>query len=171
MNCRPYDPEVDRADLWSLKRPFELELGAGTDTRRPAYEAKLTDGYRDRYLDWVDRCVAESPDCVTVAEADDDLVGYAFLLPESLSLVWDAAILNEIYVDPGYRGTGLADRLLEACLHAARQQSLPMARVVLDVSATNERARSFYRRHGFRPWGELVVRELEPTAGDSRDVG
>lgn len=88
------------------------------------------------------------------------LVGYAFLLPESLSFVWDAAVLNEIYAIPGRRGTGVADALLDAVVEHARTQDLPLDRVVLDVDAENGRAYSFYRRHGFEPWGEMVAREL-----------
>ena len=88
------------------------------------------------------------------------LVGYAFLLPESLSFVWDAAVLNEIYVVPDRRGTGVADALLDAMVEHARAQDLPLDRLVLDVDAENGRAYSFYRRHGFEPWGEMVVTEL-----------
>lgn len=173
MDVRPYDADRDRGGLWRLKRAFELELSSGTDeAKRTAYEAKLTDDYRERYLDWVDRCVGESAECVTVAVADSDrspasstepdggLVGYGFLLPESLAHVWDAAVLNEIFVAPDWRGSGVADRLLAAALRVARSQSLPMDRVVLDVAPSNDRARAFYARHGFEPWGQLVAREL-----------
>ena len=161
MELRSYDPAGDDEALWRLKRAFERELGAGgTDGTAAACEAKLADGYRTRYLGWVDRCVEEAPDCVTVASAGGDLVGYAFLLPPSLAMIWDAAVLNEIYVDPAVRGTGVADDLLGAALALAREQSPPLDRVVLDVAPTNDRARAFYARHGFEPWGELVAREL-----------
>lgn len=161
MDVRPYDADRDRDALWGLKRAFELELGGGADdAKAAAYAEKLTAGYRERYLDWVDRCVAERPECVAVAVAGDDLVGYAFLLPASLAMIWDAAVLNELYVTPDHRGSGLADRLLEAVLAVARDQSLPMDRLALDVAPTNARARAFYERHGFEPWGELVARPL-----------
>lgn len=160
MALRPYDPDRDRGDLWALKRAFERELGAGAAGKRAAYEAKLTEDYRGRYLDWAGRCVDDSPGCVTVAPSDDGLDGYVFVLPENLSLIWDAAVLNEIYVEPSRRGTGVADDLLEAALAVAREQSLPMDRIVLDVSPSNDRAGAFYERHGFEPWGELVARAL-----------
>ena len=187
MHLRPYDPDADRAALWRLKAAFERHLAAGTGgpAKAAAYEGKLTDDYRDRYLDWVDRCVAEQASAVVVAEGDeadapgataadgppdaagdeatgppDDLVGYAFVLPESLAHIWDAGVLNELYVAPAHRGTGVADDLLVAALDAVRRQELPLDRLVLDVDPENARARGFYDRHGFEPWGELVARPL-----------
>jgi len=172
MNVRPYRPSDpnDVADLWALKRDFECGLGSATgdEWKRAAYEGKLTDEYRDRWLGWVDRCVAEAEDCVVVAEADDaegrdrgnGLAGYAFLLPESLAFVWDAAVLNELYVVPDSRGTGVADDLLGSVVETARDQSLPLDRLVLDVDGANDRARAFYDRHGFERWGEMVARDL-----------
>ena len=158
---RPYDAEIDRAALWALKRAFETELGAaGGDEKATAYDAKLTDDYRERWLAWVDRCVAGDPRCVTVAERDDGLVGYVFLLPERLAFVWDAAVVNELYVAPERRGTGVADDLLAAAIDVAREQDLPLDRLLLDVDPNNDRARAFYDRHGFEPWGEIVAREL-----------
>ena len=162
MDVRPYDADRDGAELWALKRAFERGLGTLPDdeARAEAYAEKLTDGYRDRYLAWVRRCVEESPDCVQVADAGAGLVGYAFVLPESLAMIWDAAVLNEIYVDPDHRGTGVADGLLEAVLAVVEGQSLPIDRVALDVSSSNDRARAFYERHGFEPWAELVAKYL-----------
>lgn len=161
MDPRPYDPDRDRTELWTLKQAFELELGGGAAAeKQAAYEAKLTDEYRERYLDWVERCVTESPRCLLVAEADHGLAGYVFLLPASLAFIWDAAVLNEIFVHEAHRGTGLADALLEAVIDEARDQPLPMDRIVLDVAPSNDRAQAFYARHGFEPWGELVARSL-----------
>jgi ribosomal protein S18 acetylase RimI-like enzyme len=169
------DDGTDASGLWRLKRAFELELGAGTggDDKAAAYADKLTPRYRERWLGWVRRCVAEEPGCVVVADAgaggetgdagagtSAGLVGYAFVLPESLAFVWDAAVLNEIYVADDRRGTGVADALVDAATEHARTQDLPLDRLVLDVDPDNDRARAFYRRHGFEPWGEMVATEL-----------
>ena len=157
---RPYRP-ADADALWTLKQAFENGLGAaGDEAKAAAYDAKLDDDYRTRWLAWVDRCVADE-DCLFVGEAADTLVAYLFLLPERLAFVWDAAVVNEVYVAPDHRGTGLADALFERGLAHAHTQDLPLDRVVLDVDRENERARRFYARHGFTKWGELVARELE----------
>ncbi|MEF8906731.1 MAG: GNAT family N-acetyltransferase [Haloarculaceae archaeon] len=166
--------EDDRESLWDLKRGFERALGSGTggDAKQARYEAKLDAEYREGYLEWVERCVAEQPRAVQVAErgggrgGDDDgeddstLAGYVFVLPESLTYIWDAAVVNELFVRDSYRGTGLADDLMEAALVVAREQDTPLERVVLDVDPDNERARAFYDRWGFEPWGEILARSL-----------
>ena len=172
VDIRPYDPGLDTDSLYRCKLAFERGLGESTggDDKAAAYEDKLTDAYRDAWLAWVDRCVDDDPRCVTVAvdngtdadsDADAGVVGYVFVLPERLAFVWDAAVINELYVAPAYRGTGVADELVAAALSLAADQELPLDRVVLDVDPANERARAFYDRHGFEPWGEMVARPIE----------
>ncbi|WP_123624620.1 GNAT family N-acetyltransferase [Halorubrum sp. CSM-61] len=165
-NIRPYDAETDADALYDLKTAFERGLGESTggDGKATAYEGKLTDEYRERWLAWVDRCVADDARCVTVAvgeESNADIVGYVFVLPERLAMVWDAAVINELYVVPEHRGTGVADDLMDAAVALAGDQDLPLDRIVLDVDPANERARAFYDRHGFEGWGEMVARSLD----------
>jgi ribosomal protein S18 acetylase RimI-like enzyme len=154
--------ETDAAALWELKRGFELALATdtGDDAKEATYRDKLDGDYRDSYLAWVDRCVGETDRTVQVAERDGVLVGYVFVLPESLAHIWDAAVLNEIFVTEQFRGTDVADNLLDAALGLARDQNLPLDRIVLDVDPDNERAADFYDRWGFEHWGEMVARPL-----------
>ncbi|WP_128476236.1 GNAT family N-acetyltransferase [Halorussus pelagicus] len=98
----------------------------------------------------------------TAEDADDPaLAGYVFVLPQQLAMIWDAAVLNEIYVRPEFRGTDLADDLMNAAVELAEDQDLPLDRLVLDVDRKNDRAQAFYDRHGFEHWGEMVARKLE----------
>ncbi|WP_284011169.1 GNAT family N-acetyltransferase [Haloarcula pelagica] len=162
---RPYET-TDADTLWELKRAFELELGTATgeEGKAAAYREKLDDDYRASYLQWVDRCVAEAERTVQLAVRDGEVVGYGFVLPESMAHVWDAAVLNELFVAEQARGTGVVDDLLGAAVAVAREQSLPLDRLVLDVDPDNDRARAVYDRWGFEPWGEMVARDL--TAAD-----
>ena len=173
MNVRSYQT-ADAEVLWEMKQAFETGLGeAGGEAKAAAYDEKLTDSYRTRWLGWVDECVAENPRTVLLGELEADgepvVGGYVFLLPESLAFVWDAAVLNEIYVRPRFRGCGLADELVAAATAVAREQSLPIDRLVLDVDRENDRARAFYDRHGFDHWGEMVARPLGDDGTDTDD--
>jgi GNAT superfamily N-acetyltransferase len=159
-DLRPYREPGDRERLWPLKRAFERELGGLDEAKADRYEGKLTADYRERYLAWVERCVAEEPGCLALAVVDGAAVGYVFLLPESLAMIWDAAVLNELYVTPDHRGTGLATALVDRACEHARGQSLPLDRLVLDVDPANERAAGFYDAYGFEPWGEMVALSL-----------
>ncbi|WP_266078082.1 GNAT family N-acetyltransferase [Haladaptatus caseinilyticus] len=161
MEIRPYDAD-DADELWKLKRGFELGLGegTGTDDKADIYAEKLTDEYREEYTDWVERCVRDDERCVTVADDGEELVGYVFVLPARLAFIWDAAVLNEIFVHPDHRGTGVADELMEAAVTLARDQPLPLERLVLDVDRENDRAQALYDRYGFEHWGEMVAKQL-----------
>ncbi|WP_435117185.1 GNAT family N-acetyltransferase [Halolamina sp. C58] len=161
MEIRPYEPD-DAEGLWDCKRAFELGLGSGTggEEKQDKYEGKLDDEYRQQWFEWVERCVDADSRCVTVAVDGGEVVGYVFVLPESHRFIWDAAVLNEIFVDAEYRGTGVADDLMDAAVSLAREQNLPLDRLVLDVDRENDRAGAFYERHGFEHWGEMVAREL-----------
>ena len=162
MEVRRYDQAGDSAALWSLKEHFERELGGlGGDAKADTYDGKLTESYRERYLDWVAWCVEQDPECVSVAEAPgvSELAGYVFVLPEKLSMIWDAGVVNELYVREAHRGTGLADDLLDAAYACFDAQALPPDRIALDVDPDNGPANGVYRRHGFEPWGKLLMRE------------
>lgn len=163
---RPYR-STDARDLWTLKQGFETTLGDGSesDAKAAAYREKLDETYRREYLDWVDRCRMEEDRAVQVVdvagsgEEDTQLAGYVFVLPASFAYIWDAAVLNEIYVRETHRGTDVGDELMAAALDVARAQELPLDRVVLDVDPSNERARRFYERWDFESWGEMLVRD------------
>jgi ribosomal protein S18 acetylase RimI-like enzyme len=177
VRLRPYDPATDADGLYDCKRAFERGLGENTggDEKASAYEGKLTEEYRDRWLAWVERCVDGDERCVTVAVEGGEgargdgptgdageVVGYVFVLPERLTMIWDAAVINELYVAPAHRGTGVADDLMAAAVDVAADQSLPLDRIVFDVDPANERARAFYDRHGFEKWGEMLSRAVDP---------
>lgn len=161
VDVRPYDPGSDREELWTCKAAFERSMGStGDAAKSAAYEDKLTPTYRERYLDWVERCVQANEDCVQVAGIEETIKGYVFVLPERHAMIWDGAVLNEIFVTQSQRGTGVADELMTAGLSVAESQDLPLDRIILDVDERNDRARSFYKRYGFESWGELVARDL-----------
>ncbi len=70
--------------------------------------------------------------------------------------------LVALYVRAAYRGTGLARRLMdEARLWAAAREA---ERMQLYVTTSNEHARAFYRRCGWKPVQEIWRLELPAKA-------
>ncbi|HVG49617.1 MAG TPA: GNAT family N-acetyltransferase [Rubellimicrobium sp.] len=63
------------------------------------------------------------------------------------------AWVGTVYVAPERRGTGDADRLMEAIVAVAREEA--HLQLELYVLSTNARAVRFYERHGFRVTGKL----------------
>ena len=68
------------------------------------------------YADAAPEAVASAPD----EAGGGALLGEAFVLPERLAFLWDAAVRNELFVVPDARGTGVADDLLDAAVALAR---------------------------------------------------
>ena len=95
---------------------------------------------------------------VFVAEVWGGLVGYVLThvgpdaLPSDLvrpgRVDAGSAYLSKCYVDEAWRGSGVADALIERAV--ADAQDLGHAAVVLGTNRGNKEAQAFYKRHGFR---------------------
>jgi ribosomal protein S18 acetylase RimI-like enzyme len=59
-----------------------------------------------------------------------------------------AAEIDEFFVRPAWRGTGVGAALLGECEREMRRAGI--VRVQLQLAVANERARGFYRQHGFQ---------------------
>ncbi len=93
-----------------------------------------------------------------IARVEDRAVGMVNLIlldrmpkPESETGAW--GYLSNMYVQGDYRNRGVGSLLIDALLAYADDQGL--TRVVLNPS---ERSVPLYRRHGFRPAGDLLLR-------------
>jgi ribosomal-protein-alanine N-acetyltransferase len=96
--------------------------------------------------------------------ADPEPTGYALAVADD-----EAGYLAELAVAEGHRGEGQGSALLDALVAELRGRDVPLLRVT--VREIDERARSFYRDHGFERRdrlpdhyedcdGLLLVREL-----------
>ena len=88
---------------------------------------------------------------VRLARVDDDPVGFTTFYPEQGAFKQDHArgIIENLYVTERHRGNGIGTALLEAAVDSLHEGGAD--RIALDVLAANERARAFYRDHGFEP--------------------
>jgi RimJ/RimL family protein N-acetyltransferase len=86
-----------------------------------------------------------------VAEAAGELIGMTALVRHDLPKTRHAGSIFGVYTRADWRGTGVADALLEACVAYARQ--LGMRLVQLGVVTTNAGAIRLYLRCGFTVYG------------------
>lgn len=86
-----------------------------------------------------------------VAEAGGALVAMAGIYREPSAKVRHNGTIWGVYVRPAWRGAGLADRLIDACMSWARLQRLRVVR--LAVATTNAPAIRCYLRCGFSVYG------------------
>ncbi len=96
---------------------------------------------------WSDERVLEvlNSDVIFVAREDDQPAGYVALQPAETGVI----VVEQLFVAPGHEQRGIGHRLLayaEGYAIAERAQSLHVV-----VEASNEPARSFYKRSGFVP--------------------
>ena len=155
-------PELPRAAIDAF---IAAELGPDM------FDAMLADPTRHRIL---------------VAQIDAHLVGYTLTIvgkdaipPELVrpgKVEADAAYLSKCYVDAPWRGSGIADALVEAA--ASDAAHCGHASLALGTNRANKKAQAFYKRHGFRTCSTrtfdvggvlnhdiVMVRDLTPTGG------
>ncbi len=116
-------------------RPMAYDdLASVADIERRSYDFPWSHGvFRD--------CILAGYTCL-VLQHGDQVVGYSIL---SIA-AGEAHILN-LCVDPGFRGLGYGERLLDEII--ARARGTKVAAVFLEVRPSNSNALSLYRKKGF----------------------
>jgi GNAT superfamily N-acetyltransferase len=150
---------------YAFSSTLDRELGFGPELWRQRIEASAA------FLAWRDG----QPVGTAAGLADGGGVDHG--VPGAWQLV-------AMWVSPQVRSLGVADQLVEAIAGAAREHGA--AALVLWVTEVNGRARSFYRRLGFRGtgvrqlvrpeepdhWEEQLIRHLgQPGSGPRRAAG
>ncbi|QHT56275.1 GNAT family N-acetyltransferase [Cellulomonas sp. H30R-01] len=117
--------------------PADYLASLDVDARARDWQGYLAHGAEDRVRTWV-------------AEAGGQIIGFISVGParDEDANRGDREIYS-IYLDPGTWGHGVARDLMRTVLSEVGDRT----RVSLWVLAANERARHFYRRHGFQADG------------------
>ena len=139
------------AEDWAAYRKIRLQmLTEAPDAYASSYafEARIPE---ER---WRER--AANPLHFLAYAPDGRLAGTATGLPAADRTVDVVAM----YVDPGFRGQGCAELLLDAVATEARDRGA--RRMVLHVTAGNEAANRCYSRYGFVPTGRSWPMERDP---------
>jgi ribosomal protein S18 acetylase RimI-like enzyme len=109
------------------------------------------------WRDLVARNAGDGASVIMVADAGDrELAGMTGVWGPTAPKLAHAANVWGVYVRPAYRGCGIGEKLLRACIDWARQKQLVTLK--LSVVAGNDVARRCYERCGFTTYG------VEPLA-------
>jgi RimJ/RimL family protein N-acetyltransferase len=145
---RPEDADALRSlrieALCSFPLAFTADL-AETEARPPAFWSELAT-----------RCAGDAADVILLADAGDRLAGMTGISAPKGDKLAHAGIVWGVFVRPEFRGRGLAEQLVRACINWARGRSLITLR--LSVVVGNDLAKRCYERCGF------VVYGVEPMA-------
>jgi len=102
-----------------------------------------------------------NPDVIyMVAYRESKAVGFIMIQNQDcpVALHGNVVELKQVYVLASEFGTGLGKQLLDEVIRCARQ--LNKNWIWLSVSDLNKRAKSFYDKHGFEPFGAAPVLEV-----------
>lgn len=153
------------AGEWVALRAVRLEMLADTPT---AYVESLASAQAQTEGQWRSRAAAmTAPGSVTfVAEDSSTANAFCGLMrvvvkhPQEPNRPRQAMLIS-VYVAGPYRGSGLADELLNRSVEAAAGQ-LGAGLLQLGVHEDNSRALAFYARHGFSDTGRREAYALDP---------
>ena len=85
--------------------------------------------------------------------------GYALLIAYwSNEFGGELCMIDEVFVEPAYRGRGLGTQLFEALARESELWPVRPAALALEVRPENSRARSLYERLGFRGKNQVMLR-------------
>jgi RimJ/RimL family protein N-acetyltransferase len=132
-------------------RDLRLEALAG---HPQAFTSDYGSSSKEEPTVWVERLerYAKSVDeALQIAVAGDDLVGMTGIYRDPRPKIRHAATIWGVYVKPGWRGLGIGDQLVNACLDWAREHEIIFVR--LAVITPNVSAIQCYQRCGFSVYG------------------
>jgi len=141
-------------ELWL---PYHDDLEAAVDSHVMAEEVDVADivEFRTDYFDdpsrrlWVALDDVDDP-AGPLSAVDGTLAGFlstSLRTPPAKFDTADELHLGNFYVDPPYRGTGLADDLVARAIQHAREDGA--VELSLQVDVDNDRALAYYEKLGF----------------------
>lgn len=157
-------------DLWlpyqrELERTVERHaLADGVDivAEEVAFRRERLRG--DEYRTWVavDPPAGAESAPASLADAEGTLAGFVTTGVDAAPPVFDRPdrlVVGDLYVRERYRGTGLAETLVDRA--GARADAAGCGQLVLDVDVDNERAVAFYERLGFTTYRRRLVADAD----------
>jgi ribosomal protein S18 acetylase RimI-like enzyme len=138
------------ADEWQTYRAIRLAMLAESPS---AFGSSHDQAAGNDEHDWKQRLRDNVVLLARVGPTPAGSVMYSTVGQREPEQAWDGALFG-MWVDPGFRGSGVGRALVEAVVAQAREAG--RRRVVLHVVSGNSAATQLYERAGFRPTGRTV---------------
>ncbi len=124
--------------------------------------SQLFDAYRifyrkqpdiTRAANFLNERMKKNESVIFVDDENGTLTGFTQLYPQfSSTLMQRAWLLNDLYVQPAFRGLGISKKLIEAAKQLARETNA--AGLLLETEKTNITGNQLYPSTGFVPYNE-----------------
>ncbi len=130
-----------RSDLDAVMQ-FQYEV---YETNFPGF--RVDRHFQDDYRWDLRRAARDSREVMYVLEEGGHLCG--FICGALMTTLVESSVgyIKNVYVAPHLRGSGQAERLMQACEQWLSDQGV--SKIMLDASVINERAVGFYRKIGY----------------------
>ena len=116
---------------------------------------------RESFREWVCKPLEAEDGLLLVAEEEGRVVAYLLAGEVSRPGIFAerrAGMVYDLALTAAHRGGGIGTALVESALKWFSGRGLTLLQC--GVATANEGARAFWRRHGFRPLHEMLVRTI-----------
>ena len=113
---------------------------AGIATKNATFEQQAPD--------WQNWSSSHRSDCRLIASLGGQIVGWAALSNVSSRCIYSGVAEVSIYVDPGFQGRGIGDKLMKALI--AESEANGLWTLQAGIFPENERSIQLHLRNGFR---------------------
>lgn len=161
VNIRPYAAR-DRTALLRMIADLQDHEVPLHDSRLPGAETS------EPYLSSMEERLREQSGAMYIAEAAGAPVGYVACFVEEYDSAQETpdssrcGLVKDIFLDPAFRGSGLAQRLLAVA--ETHLRTTGVTRLRINVLANNAKARRAYERYGFAPYEVMYKKRIAPSA-------
>lgn len=137
---------VEQPTMAAVDSVVELWLELAEDQREHGSLLEV-EANRSRIRESISRQIALSE--LQVARTEDTIVGFVMYSIQRgpFTRTKTRGLIQNIYVEPDYRGAGIGSKLLAAAETALSESGAEV--ISLEAMAANERAQEFYRQHGY----------------------
>ena len=137
---------IEQAKLEDAKE-LDKMLTSLIQDERENYDKNINENYKVK--DFFEQKIGKERNCVLVAKADNQILGYVYGFIQDNGQVFDTKIaqLDSIFVKNEYRGQKIAKNLIQEFVNWAKNQGA--SEVELSVCKGNKKAINLYKNEGF----------------------